>query len=96
MKTIIKDVVKQALRKATKNKAIRLENLCVMLSQRPQALRGAINELRTIGVPVVVGPNGYYLEKDREVVLRYANSLMLKAKGIMRAVNGLKKYAKFK
>lgn len=94
MKTI-KDLVKATLPK-TKSKAIRLENLCIILSQKPQTIRGAINELRTIGVPVVVGVNGYYLERNREVVLRYANELMLKAKGIMRAVNGLKKFAKFK
>lgn len=91
-----KEVVKAVLRPTTKNKAISLSDLCILVNMRPQRVRGAINELRTEGNPIVVGANGYYWERNREVVLRYANELSLKAKGIMRAVNGLKKFGKLK
>lgn len=60
----------------------------------PQNIRRSVNELRSIGVPVCASENGYYIEKNRQAVLRYADELALKAGGILRAVEGLKRYGK--
>ena len=91
-----KDLIRTALFRRNKSNALSMKAIRYSTSMQPQTIRGAINALRCEGNPICCCPDGYYWETNREAVLAYANSLMLKAKGIMRAVNGLKKFAKFK
>jgi len=96
MKTSNCEKVKRDLEGLTKFTAITTRDLSSRLGICPQDIRGAVNELRIKGFPICVGPNGYYWETKRAEVLRYADRLALKAKGIMLAVNGLKKVNKLK
>lgn len=86
-------IVLKNLKKRAKNgiRTIELAKKCGII---PQTLRGRINELRCFGFPVCVSEYGYYLENDKEKVLNYTKKLELKAKGIMRAVRGLRKFKK--
>lgn len=89
-----KMIIKKQLRGLNRFTAVKTSKLEVLTGICPQAIRGAINELRQVGCPICVSPNGYYWETNRKRVIRYAEQLRLKADGILKAVNGLLKLKK--